>query len=240
VVGARTTLNPQIIGHRGAAGLAPENTLVAIRTALALGVDGIEIDVHLSLDRVPVVIHDASTLRTCGVNKQVAASTWEELRYLDAGGLAGPAFRGEQIPSLDDVLALLDERHTLLLEIKAGPPDDWAEILRPRLDVISCPRIILMGFDAVLMSTLKAVLPNATVLHLLSEHEALPEAHSAWDGFGVSRLLPIPQDRIAALKSAGKIFSVWTVNDPCELPRWPDADFITTDRPDLFVTPKER
>jgi glycerophosphoryl diester phosphodiesterase len=76
---------PLVIAHRGASGLAPENTLAAFKLALALGVAGIELDVHLSADDKPVVIHDARVNRTTNAAGQVASFAAAELHKLDAG-----------------------------------------------------------------------------------------------------------------------------------------------------------
>lgn len=92
-------LLPPIIGHRGAAGLAPENTLASFQAAAALGCRMVEFDVRLSADQVPVVFHDDTLERRTNGRGPVAAHTLEQLRRLDAGG-------GEPIPTLAEVLLL--------------------------------------------------------------------------------------------------------------------------------------
>lgn len=101
------------IGHRGASGYEPENTLRSIRHALELGADGVEIDVRLSADAHPVVIHDAKLHRTTGVAGLVSRLPLSFLRTLDAG-------EGETIPTLAEVLALVGERERFLnIELKS-------------------------------------------------------------------------------------------------------------------------
>ncbi len=96
---------PPVIGHRGAAGLAPENTLAGFRRAAASGCRMVEFDVRLSADGVPVVIHDDDLARTTDGTGPVAARTVAALRRLDAGAWFAPAFAGERIPTLGEALS---------------------------------------------------------------------------------------------------------------------------------------
>ena len=100
-----------VIGHRGAAGLAPENTLASFSQAVHLGVDAVELDVHRSADGHLVVLHDERVDRTTNGKGQVAATTLAALRRLDAGG-------GERIPTLDEVLEALPARIAVNIELK--------------------------------------------------------------------------------------------------------------------------
>lgn len=102
-----------IIGHRGASGEYPENTLVSFRQALEAGAEALELDVRLSADGVPMVIHDETVERTTDGVGVVAASTLAALRELDAGG-------GERIPTLAEVLESFPTT-PLIVEIKANP-----------------------------------------------------------------------------------------------------------------------
>ncbi|WP_413990617.1 glycerophosphoryl diester phosphodiesterase [Labrys okinawensis] len=113
---------PRVIGHRGAAAHAPENTLEAIRCAAAFGVEMVEVDVQLTRDEVPVIIHDDTLDRTTTGTGPVFERSWKEIRELDAGASFGRAFAGEHIPTLHDVLALCRElKLGLNVEIKPYP-----------------------------------------------------------------------------------------------------------------------
>lgn len=113
---------PRVIGHRGAAAHAPENTLASIRKAAALGVTMVEFDVKLTRNRVPVVIHDDTLDRTTDGSGTVANSDFAALRTLDAGRKFAPEFRGERIPTLDEVLTLaLELGLGVNIEIKPSP-----------------------------------------------------------------------------------------------------------------------
>lgn len=112
-----------LIAHRGASVEAPENTLVAIKRAIALQVDCIEMDLRLTKDGIPVVIHDSSLHRTTNAARRgvcVEDLTLEEVKQLDAGSWFSQDFAGEQIPTLQEVLALDRKGSSLMLEIKKG------------------------------------------------------------------------------------------------------------------------
>lgn len=100
-----------IIGHRGAAAIEPENTLLSIERALDIGVDAVEIDIHLSKDKELVVIHDMSVDRTTNGTGPVSGYTLQEIKRLDAG-------KGEAIPTLQEVIDLIDRRVMLFIELK--------------------------------------------------------------------------------------------------------------------------
>jgi glycerophosphoryl diester phosphodiesterase len=98
---------PKVIGHRGAAGHAPENTLSGLRKAHELGVTWVEFDVMLTAEGTPVLIHDETLKRTTDGTGRLADRRWDDLRGLDAGAWFGPAFRGERVPSLHQAMAVL-------------------------------------------------------------------------------------------------------------------------------------
>lgn len=111
-----------VVGHRGAKTYAPENTLVSIRRARELGCRWVELDVKLSRDGVPVLIHDERLERTTNGRGEVKDFGFEELRGLDAGGWKGAEFAGTPIPTLAEALGLLVELDMdLNLEIKPCP-----------------------------------------------------------------------------------------------------------------------
>ncbi|MGM0651862.1 MAG: glycerophosphodiester phosphodiesterase [Bacillota bacterium] len=111
-----TTLN---LAHRGASSLAPENTIIAFDKALEIGADGIEFDVQLSKDSVPVVIHDETLNRTTDGDGNVADFTLAELKALDAGSWFAPLFSQAQVPTLDEVLSRYCSKNLLLnIELK--------------------------------------------------------------------------------------------------------------------------
>jgi len=116
---------PRIFAHRGGGILAPENTLAAFRLGQSLGFAAHEFDVKLSKDGVAILLHDPTLERTTNGKGRAADFTWEELRALDAGGWHSEAFRGEPIPSFEDVARLLRSKGTAAnVEIKPTPGEE--------------------------------------------------------------------------------------------------------------------
>ena len=109
-----------VVGHRGAPRRAPENTLASFEAAVAIGVDAIELDVHLSHDGHLVVIHDQNLARTTSGDGLVHEHTLAELMALDAGSWFSPAFAGERIPTFEEILVRIGRRVPLQVEIKGA------------------------------------------------------------------------------------------------------------------------
>src|SRR5918912_617430 len=111
-----------VVGHRGAMGHCPENTLASFERGLDLGADWVELDVHLSRDGALVVIHDETLERTTNGAGLVKDHDLAELRRLDAGAWFGPEFAGQRLPTLDEALAWAVRRGLVLdVELKNGP-----------------------------------------------------------------------------------------------------------------------
>lgn len=107
-----------ITGHRGAGGLAPENTLASIQLALDLGVDRVEIDVQQTKDNQIIVLHDRSLRRTTNGYGYVRHKTYEELLQYSAGIKYSAFYLSEKIPTLEQVIDLIDGKAELLIETK--------------------------------------------------------------------------------------------------------------------------
>lgn len=159
-----TTLGrPWIIGHRGASGEAPENTLAAFRLAMEQGADLIETDVHLTSDGVPVLIHDHSVDRTTNGRGLVAQMTLAQIKSLDAGSWFGPEHTGERILTLDELLEWAAGRMPVSLEIKNRPihypgiEDRVVEALR-RHDMVQSA--IVVSFDHAVLLRVKQRCPD--------------------------------------------------------------------------------
>jgi glycerophosphoryl diester phosphodiesterase len=113
-----------LIGHRGAAGLAPENTVAGIHAARAHGACWVELDVRLTRDGRPVLLHDETLERTTDGRGRVARTPLAAVRKLDAGRWFGDAFAGVRVPSLDEAIAALAQcRLGAVFEIKTSDAD---------------------------------------------------------------------------------------------------------------------
>jgi glycerophosphoryl diester phosphodiesterase len=118
-----TQARTRVIAHRGFSGTAPENTIAAVRAAIEINADMVEIDVTMTADGHVIVIHDETLDRTTDGSGKVSDFTRAELQLLDAGAWFGPRFAGEPIPSLDSVLDEAEGRILLNVEIKSEAVD---------------------------------------------------------------------------------------------------------------------
>lgn len=118
------------IAHRGINKFAPENTLLAIKKAIEMGFDYVELDVNFSKDGLPVVIHDNSLKRTTGKEGNVGDFTLEELKNFDAGCWKDKKFCGEKIPSLSDALKIMQGKIKLYLDLKQPPKKSLVKVLK--------------------------------------------------------------------------------------------------------------
>src|SRR5207302_6160290 len=160
-----TTHQPLNLGHRGASSLTPENTLAAFRLAQQIGADGVEFDVQLSQDGVPVIMHDERLERTSDGRGRVDETPWSGLRRLDAGRWFDARFAGEPIPTLQDVLNELGA--SLLLNIELKTSTRGAELTEK---VVSClqsynlaAHVIVSSFDWQLLEHVRALDPSLRV-----------------------------------------------------------------------------
>lgn len=212
----------EIVAHRGASHDAPENSLEAFRLGWAQA-DANELDVHLSRDGRLVVIHDASTKRTTGVDKPVVEQSFEELK-------------AQGVPALEEVVDTVPEKKRLFIEIKCGP--EALEPLRKMLAGRPPERFAIIGFNLGTMTQAKKLLPTIPVFWLSGHKEEIriddliSKAKAAGlDGLDLNH--KFPADVVKKIHDAGLKAVVWTVNDPEIAKRWAAAgvDGITTDRP---------
>lgn len=237
---SRRVGRPIVVAHRGGAALAPENTLVAYRQAMAAGARVAELDIHMSADGVPVVIHDATTLRTTGVDALVSAMKWSDLAGLDAGAWFGPQFAGERLPTLGDVLDLTHGKLTLCIEIKAGA--GVVEAVTREVDARGVRNhVVVFSFDAEALGGIRAAMPEVATL-LLSSHSGTPPGYGpetvtralelGVSAIGYSHRLVTPE-LVRAAHEAGLPVFVWTVNQPevAAAMRALGVDGIITDAP---------
>jgi glycerophosphoryl diester phosphodiesterase len=232
-------VRPLFIAHRGASAEAPENTLAAFRRALALGVDGMELDVQVTLDGVPVVYHDATLVRLAGRRGRIAQFTHRALCEIPV--------RGEGIPTLAEVLALACGRVVVQIELKRGTP------VAPVVAAIRRARaggtVVLASFEQELVAEARALAPRIPrmLIHegrwgrkttTLARVHALTGLLARLGAAGVSLdYRAVSSARfIGALKSRGFCVWCWTVNNPRAMLRLArmGVDAILTDDPALL------
>jgi glycerophosphoryl diester phosphodiesterase len=153
-----------IYAHRGASAFAPENTMAAFREALVQGADGIECDVQLTRDGIPVIIHDEFLERTTNGVGMVHEFTYDELNELDAGSWFNERFRGERIPTLAQLLRWVKETPLELnVEIKASlteNPRIEKIILGHLLEYDCMDRTVISSYDMRTLYQIRKIEPR--------------------------------------------------------------------------------
>ncbi len=238
---------PLILGHRGASAYAPENTLVAFRLALEQGADGVELDVTLSADGVPVVIHDDTVDRTTDGQGAVHVLTLAQLKQLDAGYRAkfGEQFAGERLPTLAEVFEALGARAIINVELKRDPSPDKA--LAQKVAALIAAhnmerRVIVSSFDYDNLRRVRA-LNAALALGLLYDPTEPTRIAQAWLAAGVRAEAHHPYFHLhnaltrGLYRARGGRVNVWTVNTEADLRKQMalGVDGLITNCPDVAV-----
>jgi glycerophosphoryl diester phosphodiesterase len=229
----------EVIAHRGASGTSPENTLPAFRRAVELGAPMIELDVQLTRDGHPVVIHDWTLERTTSGYGPVRRRTLAEIAALDAGRWFAPAFAGTRVPGLDEVLAAIPIR--INVELKAAGDDGLERrVLETVAEAGALGRVVFSSFDASSLQRVRALSRDAE-LAVLWAGGTTAKALALADRVG-ARSVHLRKGggapaAIAAGHAAGLAMRVWTVNAPADFARLTDAgaDGVFTDYPERFL-----
>ena len=227
-------------GHRGASALAPENTLAAFAEARRLGCDWIETDLRLTADAVPVLLHDPDLDRTTSGKGPVARAGLAAVLRLDAGGWFSRAFRGERVPTLDEVLEWARGRCGLNLEIKEE--EQVEELVRQLHRRLRPPgrldHILFSSFRASDLRRLRAALPHARLAWLASRNvRGLKRLDAAvrLAALHPRETLVTPRLRRRS-ERMGLALHAWVVNRPRRLAALRDlgVDGVMTDDPRIF------
>jgi glycerophosphoryl diester phosphodiesterase len=193
---------PLIIGHRGASAVAPENTLAAFAAAIAVGADGIEFDVRLSGDGVPVIIHDDTLQRTHGLRKRVADLTVEELRSVG-------------VPSLRDLFELMSQNDLILcLEIKGSSAELAERCCELVHEFAFADRTIVECFDLNVLKPIKLKTAALFDPRIYTEQRLIDRALEVGTSVLALHHRLAKPSLIEKARLAGLRVVVWTVDDP--------------------------
>lgn len=236
---------PQIFAHRGARLVAPENTLPAFQKALEMGVDGIELDVHLTCDGELVVIHDFEASTTTSGSGLVTALTAAEICAFDAGSHFDTAYAETRVPTLEAVLDLVGDRCQINIEIKSldlyarDASDRVAALMRARN---LYDQVIISSFNPITLIKLHHLDPKLA-LGILYDAEMPPLFRTIWAGPPMHPRAQHPEHVLidAAFmqwaRGVGCQVNTWTVNDVFEARRLAalGVNVIMTDAPDRII-----
>jgi len=220
----------KIMGHRGAKAYEPENTLRSVRRALEMGVDAVEIDVHLSRDGVLTVIHDDTVDRTTNGTGAVNDLTWEELRRLDAG-------LGERLPRLEEVAELVGGRAHLFIELKDRQGvATLAAFFRER----QCfHEATVISFWHPAVKALREVEPRIVTGVLLVGHpvDAPALARAAGAQALMLNYAYVTPELTAAAHAAGLAVYAWNIDTVAEFIPFLDMDVdgVGSNKPDVLI-----
>ena len=229
-----------VVGHRGWPLVYPENTLVGFKAALELGVDALELDVHVTKDDHVVVIHDEQLDRTTDGKGAVREATLAELKGLDAGRPFDGKFAGERIPTLEEVMDLVAGAVPLAVEVKS--PGETAGRLNDRLIPLVeryDGHVIVHSFDADYLRTFRRVSPDVDTGYLCKASE---ETIALTVEMGCKALHPAWQtvtgELTRAIRDAGLKILTWiarTEDDCRRILDTLDVDAIGADCPDVLI-----
>ena len=235
---------PAVIGHRCARAVAPENTLAALRAAVALGAAWVEVDARLTADGVPVLLHDAALQRTTTGCGALGAVTVAELQRLDAGAWFAAEFAGERVPTLEAFLrAASESRVGVNLELKGDGGADPAAVAAAALAVFArvwpdtAPLPLISSFEVPCLEAairLAPAWPRGLLLDRIEPTWVADAERLAVAAIIVNHRRLTGPGMVAALAAGGRPVLVYTVNDPVRarmLRDWGVAAVIT-DRPD--------
>ena len=212
------------IGHRGATRLAPEDTLPSEARSHRLGSDYLELDLHLTADGVPVVLHDDTVDRTTDGHGAVSDLTLAQVERLDAGSWFSTAYAGTRIPTFEQVLRYAKRTGARLMpELKAG----WTKAqVRVVVDLVKRYGLehttVFQSFDPQALVDAEQLDPAIARAGLVSGH--LPADPVAWvDSFDGAALLPaydlVDRDLVATLHAAGVAVVPWTADTTADWER---------------------
>ncbi|MBI4493578.1 MAG: glycerophosphodiester phosphodiesterase [Chloroflexi bacterium] len=252
-----------VMGHRGAPGsygipgsratrtaapedeaarYAPENTMVSFERAVAMGASIVELDVHLSADGHVVAIHDDTVDRTTDGTGEVGALRLAELQALDAGAWYGPAFTGQRIPTLDEVLAWARGKVRVAIELKQArrpQPGLEAQVVELVARHGMVDQVIAISFDHPMVARVKAL--NAAVpagiLYACRPVDPVALARQAQADVLLPQWSFVDAEQVAAAHAAGLAVAPWVTSDPAVW-QWLlslGVDAIGTNHPDRLV-----
>jgi glycerophosphoryl diester phosphodiesterase len=235
-----------LIAHRGESVDAPENTLAAFRLAWERGAAGIEGDFRLNADGEIVCMHDDNARRTAGVDLEIAAATGAEVAALDAGMLKGEQWKGEGVPTLQQVLGTIPAHGRILLEIKDRPR--LVPVLKRDLEgsELGADQIVVITFHEDVLVEVRRQLPELKALLLTGVRQGAdgtpsPSAEElirkleelGARGVDAGAADCIDERYVEAIHARGFEFHVWTVDEVEQARRLigVGVDSITSNRP---------
>lgn len=222
-----------ITAHRGASHGAPENTGASVALAIVELADYAEIDVRLTADGVPVLMHDRALFRTTGVVGEIDKVTYEEVSSYDAGCRYAKHYTGETVPCLREILAAYGERIKFNLELKGESNRNLAETVVALIEDYGLEmRCVITSDSYDMLMWVKAANVAIKTGYIMSRVYGEIYGYDAVDFFSVKSEF-VTEQLVKGAHARGKEVHVWTVNKAYEILRMQTlgVDNIITDRP---------
>ncbi len=233
----------EIYAHRGFSGVYPENTVLAFQKAAECGAEGIEFDVHLTKDGIPVVMHDENTVRTTGTDALIKDLTLEEFKALDAGYIKNGQFGFVAPPTLREVFEVLKETGMKCnIEIKSGVyeyPNIERKILAMMDEFGLREKTIISSFNHFTVTRFKELAPDVKVGFLEESWLIHPGAYTR--ARGAECFHPffnmLNHENMQDLRNNGIEINAWTINDEEDMRKALklQLEIGITNWPDIFL-----
>ncbi|MDO4253141.1 MAG: glycerophosphoryl diester phosphodiesterase [Rothia sp. (in: high G+C Gram-positive bacteria)] len=216
-------MNRHIIAHRGLSAIAPENTLAALKLCRDYGVSWFETDVDIIADGTPVVIHDSQLDRTTNSSGSIYELSKKDLADIDAGSWFSPAYAGERIPTLAQVIELMNT-HKLNANIEIKSNEQGAEKTYQLIDAVIAQldklnperQVLVSSFNHLLLAEFKRRAPQYQLAALMSQACLRPDWLSVLELIGAAAINvedgALTAERIKLANRAGYPVNAWTVN----------------------------
>lgn len=253
---------PLIIAHRGGSSNAPENTLAAFRKAIDVGADGVEFDVQLASDGVPVVAHDFDLKRTAGRSERITALTSKQLAKIDVGSWFNKKFpskaivgyANETVPTLEQVLKLYEaSTGPIYIELKCDDSNYKAlaaAVCGTIRDSPMLPRMIVKSFKLAAIPAVRHLLPEVqtaalfepSIMTILRKRKYIIAMAREFGAQQISLHYTLATPKLAALAAEAQMpVTIWTADNPKWIARCRDrgiASLITNDPQTLLASRK--
>ncbi|MGG0755875.1 glycerophosphodiester phosphodiesterase [Brevibacillus laterosporus] len=234
------------MAHRGWSGRAPENTMAAIKLALAEpGIQAIEVDVQLSKDGIPVLIHDFTLDRTTNGSGLVKDHTFEQLREWSAGSWFAEEFSNEQIPALEELFQSASQ-HTCRLNVELKTAGNLYPLLAEKVvELVEAyelaTQVCLTSFDHEIIKRVKELQPSIKTGLIITGKPVLLREQLAKTGATILSMayLYLTKDFVQMMLEEGFEIFAWTIDDENEIERiseWHPNIYICTNHPDRMLS----
>ncbi len=230
--------DPIVVAHRGAMGYAPENTLVAMKKAIEMKAEYSELDVQETKDGKIILLHDKTLKRTGNRDLNIWELNYDDLKDIEVGEWFSEEFKGEPIPTLEEVINLVKGKMKLNIELKANKHEKMLaeRALQVVIDNNFLDQVVFTSFKFDEIRRLRAINKEAKVGYIFSRMPTSVDVFSEDVDMLSAKYKLVDEEFMSKARAAGKEVAVWTVNKPEDMRRMIElgVDAIITNYPDVL------